>query len=110
MTDAPFAIGSDLWPGLSKLTEEAGEVCQVVGKILATGGDSEHWDGTDLSERLTDELADLIAAIAFVMCNNPQLDRERYVERCAEKLHIFNEWHKTQSPTIFGTESQEEKT
>lgn len=39
-----FAIGSPVWPGLSKLAEEAGETLQVVGKLMGTGGESAHWD------------------------------------------------------------------
>jgi hypothetical protein len=34
----PFAIGSDAWPGTSKLLEEQGELVQVLGKLMATGG------------------------------------------------------------------------
>jgi hypothetical protein len=44
----PYSIGSTVWPGLSKLVEEMGEVGQVVGKLIATGGDPAHRDGTDL--------------------------------------------------------------
>ena len=54
-----FSIGSDVWSGISKLIEEAGEVTQVCGKLIAIAGASEHWDGTDLRERLEDEIADL---------------------------------------------------
>jgi NTP pyrophosphatase (non-canonical NTP hydrolase) len=63
---APFSIGSDIWPGLSKLIEECGEVTQVVGKIIGAHPNVDHWDGTNLRERLQEELADLSAAICFV--------------------------------------------
>jgi NTP pyrophosphatase (non-canonical NTP hydrolase) len=75
-----FAIGSETWPGISKLVEELGEVAQVAGKLIATGGEVRHWDGTDLRTRLEDELADLEAAIKFVMQHN-RLDADRIAER-----------------------------
>lgn len=91
-----FSIGSTLWPGISKLTEEAGEVLQVCGKLIGTGGNPSHWDGTDLRQRLEDELGDLLAAISFVVkhCN---LNRERVFGRSAEKFSKFEQWHKEQS-------------
>ncbi len=33
-----FSIGSDIWPGISKLIEEAAEVGQVCGKLIGSGG------------------------------------------------------------------------
>lgn len=45
-----FAIGAQEWPGISKLIEEAGEVQQVCGKLLATYGETKHWDKSDLKE------------------------------------------------------------
>jgi NTP pyrophosphatase (non-canonical NTP hydrolase) len=69
-TERPYAIGSETWPGLSKLVEECGEVLQVAGKLMGTGGQVEHWDGTDLRERMTEELADLLAAIDFLQYMN----------------------------------------
>jgi NTP pyrophosphatase (non-canonical NTP hydrolase) len=87
-----FAIGDKEWPGISKLTEEAGEVLQVCGKLLATAGKIEHWDGTNLKERLEDELGDLQAAINFVVgwCG---LDRNRIERRVIAKLTRFERWH-----------------
>lgn len=90
-----FAIGSSVWPGLSKLIEECGEVTQVAGKLIATGGEAAHWDGTDLRERLQNELGDLRAAIAFVV-NHCGLDRDAYLQRAEEKLKLFAAWHKDQ--------------
>lgn len=93
-----FAIGSDVWPGLSKLAEECGEVVQVVGKLMATGGAAEHWDGTNLHNRLLDELADLCAAIGFVIDWNfgGDVTPERYrayVDRLNYKRGLFEQWH-----------------
>ena len=58
MTAGPYSIGSDHWPGLSKVIEECGEVIQAAGKIIAANGDGQHWDGSDLRQRLEDEIAD----------------------------------------------------
>lgn len=88
-----FAIGSEVWPGISKLIEEAGEVQQVCGKLIATGGDVTHWDGSDLKQRLEEELADLMAACAFVIDVN-KLDRGRVHLRLEAKRVQFAEWHR----------------
>ncbi len=87
-----FAIGAERWPGISKLLEEAGEVVQVGGKLLATYGEVQHWDGSNLQDRLTDELGDLLAAIDFVvmLC---KLDAARIMRQRAEKLDQFLAWH-----------------
>ena len=91
-----FSIGSDVWPGISKLIEEAGEVTQVCGKLIAIAGESEHWDGTNLRERLENELADLTAAIEFVVGRN-RLDATRMNARATEKLRLFMKWDKEQT-------------
>jgi NTP pyrophosphatase (non-canonical NTP hydrolase) len=93
MTAGPYAIGSDLWPGLSKLAEEAGEVAQVIGKIIGANGAVDHWDGgPPLNLRLEDEMADLMAAMIFVAHKNG-CDLERMVDRSAAKLTLFEQWH-----------------
>jgi NTP pyrophosphatase (non-canonical NTP hydrolase) len=92
MTD--FKIGSHNWSGISKLVEEAGEVMQVCGKLIGTGGKLEHWDnGPNLKDRLEDELADLLAAIDFVSKIN-HLDQEKINDRVFAKYQLFLEWHK----------------
>lgn len=98
MSAGDYSIGSRNWPGLAKLTEEAGEVIQVAGKIIAANGETEHWDmtGTDVSmlaERLEDELADVTAAIVFLTEHNPLLDTGRINTRANEKLALFRQWH-----------------
>lgn len=90
-----FSIGSKIWPGISKLVEECGEVTQVAGKLFGTGGRIDHWDGTNLRERLEDELADVQAAIEFVACHN-DLDASRIGRRVDEKITLFNKWHEEQ--------------
>ena len=92
----PYSIGSDTWPGLSKLIEEAGEVLQLGGKLLGTGGNSEHWDGSDLRERMLSELADLDAAMIFFLASNYGEDDSdlEFKERRRQKLLLFERWHK----------------
>jgi len=85
-----------MWPGISKLIEEAGEVQQVCGKLLGTGGAEEHWDGSNLRTRLEDEIADLTAACAFVRIHN-KLDIDRIEARAKEKLRLFKQWHEEQT-------------
>lgn len=88
-----FHPGSESWPGLAKLNEEAGEVIQVIGKIMATGGAEEHWDGTNLRRRLETEIGDLMAAISFVglHCN---LDQDAIGKRMTLKLALYEQWAK----------------
>jgi len=95
----PYSIGSNHWPGLSKLIEEAGEVQQVVGKLIATGGKTKHWEGSDLRERLQEELGDLIAACFFVMEAN-SLDEETIRSRHQAKLMLFHRWHVEQADSV----------
>ena len=61
----PYEIGSSTWPGLAKLTEEAGELVQVLAKLVGASGRETYYDGTDLRARLIEECGDLTAAIAF---------------------------------------------
>ncbi len=92
-TDGPYMLGAELWPGLSKLLEECGEVQQVVGKIIGIGGDDVlHWDGTNLRERLQEELSDLKCAIDFVMWHN-DLDQNFMGDRYGKKWNLYCEWH-----------------
>jgi NTP pyrophosphatase (non-canonical NTP hydrolase) len=88
----PFGIGSEVWPGLAKVAEEAGELLQVVGKLVATGGRTAHHDGTDLRARLVEECGDLLAAIGYLTAANG-LEAE-VAERAAGKREIFDGWHR----------------
>ncbi len=95
-SDGSFSIGSRTWPGLSKLIEEIGELGQVLGKLIGRRGKVEHWDGSNLSDRLHEELADVRAAIRFVEEVNG-LDRDRIEERVQVKLALFKQWHAEQA-------------
>lgn len=89
-----FTIGGKTWPGLGKLVEECGEVTQVVGKLMGTGGDVQHWDGeAPLDVRLIEELGDLLAAIDFVIGAN-KLPAEAIAKRRTRKLELFQSWHR----------------
>lgn len=87
-----FSIGGFPWPGLSKIVEEIGELLQVAGKLIATGGSIAHWDGTDLRARLLEELADVLAACQFFIEAN-ELDADALRARTAVKLARFRRWH-----------------
>lgn len=89
----PYSIGGDRWQGLSKLIEEAGEVIQVGGKIIGINGEEEHWDGTNLRERMQDELADLLAAVRFFIQHN-EFDQSKIDARVEHKFGLFQEWKK----------------
>lgn len=87
-----FSIGSAVWPGTSKLIEEQGELLQVLGKLMATGGDPNHWSG-DLRAKLVEEIADVAAALAFFQVHNLTVVEMRAVnDRVNQKLEIFGKW------------------
>lgn len=88
-----FMIGADVWPGLSKWVEENGETLQVIGKLMGTAGNSRHWDGSDMVERVEEEMADQIAAISYVLDHNPVVSRRTVFERAWDKREMFERWH-----------------
>jgi NTP pyrophosphatase (non-canonical NTP hydrolase) len=89
-----FSIGSQVWPGASKVIEEMGELQQVLGKLIATAGDTKHWEGKDLKDRLKEEIADVKAALFFFMAVNFDVnDRADVVMRSDEKYQLFLKWH-----------------
>ncbi len=97
MVAGDYAMGSKHVPGLSKLIEECGEVLQVAGKIIATNGSREHWDGAgDLYGRLEAELGDLSAAIEFVILING-LGADSIREAQAAKLAQYVDWRAEQA-------------
>lgn len=87
-----YSIGSTHWNGLSKLIEECGEVVQVCGKLLGNGGKDDHWDGSHLPDRLEKELADLCAAIQFVIRRN-NLSDAKINARVDYKIDLFDQWN-----------------
>lgn len=90
----PGAIGSDRWPGLSKLMEECAEVTQVAAKIAAfpfLADHEKHPDGTDLVERLEDEIGDLLAILDYVTLKN-SLNTAKIKQRRKKKMERFMRW------------------
>lgn len=78
--------------GLGKLTEEMGELGQVVGKKLAYFHTDEHPDGgAPLSQRLEEEMGDVMAAIAFVVVKF-SLDLDKIRKRTDMKYALFQKW------------------
>jgi NTP pyrophosphatase (non-canonical NTP hydrolase) len=93
-----FCLGSDVLPGLSKLNEECGEVVQVIGKLMQTGGNPEHWSG-NLRTMLIEEMGDVAAAINFFVEHNftPE-EIDALCKRSETKGEKFSTWHKENSP------------
>lgn len=89
--NVPFGMATDNWPGLAKLSEECGELVQVLAKLMQTGGDRQHWDG-DLVPRLVEEIGDVQAAIWFFTEHNPQLEYGAILSRTNVKHALFNRW------------------
>lgn len=87
-----FAIGDKRWPGIAKLLEEAGELVQVCGKLIQVRGQNLHWQGP-LIPRLEEELADVLAAVDFVLSHCQELDRERIEARRDAKRRRYEEWN-----------------
>jgi hypothetical protein len=90
-----YSIGSDKWPGTSKLLEEMGELAQVLGKIIGNDGKIVHWDGTNLRVRLIQEMADVTAALEFFRASNlSPTEWGVLFDRYQTKLALFKEWQK----------------
>lgn len=86
-----FAIGDKKWPGVSKLVEEIGELGQVLGKLMGSRGETDHWSG-NLLDMLYDEMGDVLGAIHFV-AEYCKLDWERIEKRATMKLMKFRRRH-----------------
>lgn len=90
---APFSIGSDVWPGLAKLVEEMGELTQLLMKVVAVGGELQHWEGP-LRGRLIEEFGDVVAAMGyFTEHNEDRVPFELIEARADVKMAKFNHWH-----------------
>lgn len=83
-----FFVSEDLWPGISKVVEECGELLQILGKLMAYPV-GRYPDGQDLKVLVEEEIADLYAALDyFVEVNGLDNTTDR---RCV-KLKRFKEW------------------
>jgi len=65
----PYGIGSETWPGLSRLAADAAQVVRVACTIIGTGNDT-HQDAAVQRESLQEQLGDLRAAIDYVIGKN----------------------------------------
>lgn len=78
--------------GLVKLTEECSELIQIASKKMTCMDSDEHWDGAGkLSERLENEIADVMAAAEMVI-KNFGLDRHKIIVRSNQKFDLFQKW------------------
>lgn len=78
--------------GLVKLVEECGELTQIAAKKMTRMDSDEHWDGNGtISERLENEIADVMAA-AEIVIKNFGLDRNKIIDRSNKKFLLFTEW------------------
>jgi NTP pyrophosphatase (non-canonical NTP hydrolase) len=94
----PYSVGSDNLPGLAKVVEEAGELLQVAGKILAVGGTKIYYDGLELRKAVKEEMADVIASISFFVETagfTPE-EQEEILNRATQKRILFREWQESQ--------------
>lgn len=87
---APFVIGTDVWPGLGKLIEECGELLQVLGKLIAYPAGTHPDGGPPLQDRLSDESADVQAALTFLHAANAMVQDYNRIDR---KVDTFHGWH-----------------
>lgn len=90
-----YAIGAEQYPGIAKLIEECAEVLQIAGKIQGIGHMGKHWDGSNLTERLQEEIGDVLAAIDYAIQHN-ELDQEFIQQRQKQKRELFEKWHEEQ--------------
>lgn len=80
------------WHGCFKLSEELGEIVQLLGK-LGPFPVGPHPDGKgDLTGRLQDELGDALAAISYFIGANPQLNMIAINQRMERKHALYCEW------------------
>lgn len=86
--------------GVAKLIEECGELVQILGKRLAMWDQDDHWDGSNLRERMAEEMGDVKAGIEFVssMFGVHAETEARY----RRKHRLFCEWHVDQTNNDHG--------
>lgn len=79
--------------GLTKLVEECGELIAVAAKKQAYMDTDLHPDGSNLKERMEEEIADVLAAIKFVECRF-RLNTITIDHRMVEKFKLYEKWDK----------------
>jgi NTP pyrophosphatase (non-canonical NTP hydrolase) len=76
----------------SELVKELGELIQVLAKQDACHGSNTHFDGSNLKERIEDEMGDVLGAIKFAKFEL-DLDIERIRDRAYAKYQTFCRWN-----------------
>lgn len=77
------------WRGIHKLTEECGEVLQLLGKLGAFPDGNHPDEKGNLIDRLEGEITDLYVALNYFASENGlNIDQTRY----QKKLKLFREW------------------
>jgi hypothetical protein len=85
----PYSIGSDTWPGLSRLAADAAQVVRVACTIMGNCGDTQpEAETAGLRESLQEELGDLRAAIDYVIGKNA-LDWDAVNRRRDRKRSLY---------------------
>ena len=78
--------------GLTKLQEECGELIQVCAKKSTYINAEIHPDGSNMKDRLEEEIADVLASCDLVL-ELHGLDAMKIANRRLSKLQIFKKWH-----------------
>jgi hypothetical protein len=85
----PYGIGSDTWPGLSRLAADAAQVVRVACTIMGNGNAKlQEPEAAGQRESLQDELGDLRAAIDYVIGKNA-LDWDAVNRRRDRKRSLY---------------------
>lgn len=85
--------------GLSKVTEECGELVQVAAKKQACPDTDTHFDGSHLPSRMEEEAGDVAAAIDFMVLKFG-LNNEAIQARRLKKLELFIRWDNGENPDL----------
>lgn len=88
-----FYIGAESWAGTSKVIEESGEIGQVLGKLIGSNGDIHHFDGSNLEDKMVEEIGDFYAALSFFVDKNLVHRADDIAERVMKKIELFEQWH-----------------
>ena len=83
----PYGVGSDTWPGLSRLAADAAQVARAACTIISTGNDTDQ-DAAVQRENLQEQLGDLRAAIDYVIGKNA-LDWDAVNRRRDRKRSLY---------------------
>jgi|LNFM01.1.fsa_nt_gb hypothetical protein len=82
----------EVWFGIGKLTEECGELQQVIGKAMAFPIDPHPDSEGPLHLRFIDEISDVLAASDYFIERN-NLPQDHINDRRQAKLNLFRTWN-----------------